>query len=78
MAALLAETRGGRIASDAATVEAALLVWLGTWRIDRRVPSGSDPDAIARYERRRLTGEFARVLDGVTAPRGDHIETGLD
>ena len=44
----------------------------------KAVPSGSDPDAIARYERRRLTGEFARVLDGVTAPRGDHIETGLD
>jgi len=80
LAALLAETRGGRIAGDAATVEAALLDWLGAWRIERRVPSGSDPDAIARYERRRLTGEFARVLDGVTgaARRGDRAETGSD
>jgi hypothetical protein len=25
----------------------------------------SDRQAIARYERRRLTGEFARVLDAV-------------
>jgi glycosyltransferase involved in cell wall biosynthesis len=65
MAALLAETRGGQVAGDAATVEAALLDWLQAWRVDRRVASGSDPGAIARYDRRRLTGEFARVLDGV-------------
>lgn len=67
LAALLAETRGGRIAGDAAAVESALLDWVRAWRADRRVASGSDPDAIARYERRRLTGEFARVLDHVAA-----------
>ena len=70
LAALLAETRGGRVAGDAAAVEAALLDWLRAWRIDRRVASGSDRGAIARYERRRLTGEFARVLDAVAGAPG--------
>jgi hypothetical protein len=63
LAALLDSTRGGRVATTAAEVEAALLDWLGRWRLDGRVPAASDRRAIARYERRRLTGEFARILD---------------
>jgi hypothetical protein len=66
LAALLDVTRGGRVATTAAEAEAALAHWLGRWRLDGRVIASSDPQAIARYERRRLTGEFARVLDRVT------------
>lgn len=73
LAALLAETRGGRAVASAAEAEVALLDWVRTWRRDGRLETGSDPAAIARYERRRLTGEFARVLDavagGTTEPR---------
>ena len=53
------------MATTAAEVEAALVDWLGRWRRDGRVTGASDPQAIARYERRRLTGEFAQVLDRV-------------
>ncbi len=67
LAALLAETRGGRVAASAAEVEAALIDWHGSWRRGGHVAAGSDAQAIARYERRRLTGEFARVLDRVAA-----------
>jgi hypothetical protein len=66
LAALLAATRGGRVASTAAEVEAALVHWLGRWRHDGRLTGSSDPQAIARYERRSLTGEFAQILDRVT------------
>jgi hypothetical protein len=73
LAALLAETRGGRAVATPEAAEAALLDWVRTWRRDGRLETGSDPAAIARYERRRLTGEFARVLDavagGTTDPR---------
>ncbi|MEO5819649.1 MAG: glycosyltransferase, partial [Vicinamibacteraceae bacterium] len=65
LAALLATTRGGCTAATSAGVEAALLDWLARWRRDGRVPASSDRQAIARYERRRLTGEFAQVLDRV-------------
>jgi glycosyltransferase involved in cell wall biosynthesis len=77
LAALLAETRGGRTVTSPAEAEAALLDWVRTWRRDGRLAAGSDPDAIARYERRRLTGEFARVLDAVAGggrDRGRHSE----
>ena len=67
LAALLAETRGGRTAATSAEVEAALVDWLAQWRRDGCVPASSDPQAVARYERRRLTGEFARILDRVAA-----------
>lgn len=67
LAALLAETRGGRAVASPAEAEGALLDWVRTWRRDGRLAAGSDPGAIARYERRRLTGEFARVLDAVAA-----------
>jgi len=63
LAALLDTTRGGRVAATAGEVEEALLDWLGRWRRDGHVPASSDRRAIARYERRRLTGEFARILD---------------
>ena len=63
LAALFEATRGGRIATNTAEVEAALVDWLGRWRRDGHVPASSDRRAIARYERRRLTGEFARILD---------------
>jgi glycosyltransferase involved in cell wall biosynthesis len=67
LAALLAETGGGRTAATVADVEAALGDWLAVWKRLGHVPASSDPQAVARYERRRLTGEFARVLDGVAA-----------
>jgi hypothetical protein len=66
LAALLATTRGGRVAATADEAEAALVHWLGRWRQDGRVIASSDAQAIARYERRRLTGEFAQILDRVT------------
>jgi len=65
LTALLAATRGGRTAATAAEVDAALVDWLAGWRRDGRVIASSDPHAIARYERRRLTGEFAQVLDRI-------------
>ena len=65
LAALLAATRGGRVAATAVKVEAALAHWLGRWQRDGHVTVSSDAQAIARYERRRLTGEFAQVLDRV-------------
>jgi hypothetical protein len=67
LAALLTETGGGRTAASAADVEAALGDWLAVWKRLGHVPASSDPQAVARYQRRRLTGEFARVLDGVAA-----------
>jgi hypothetical protein len=67
LAALLAETGGGRVAASASEAEAALLDWVRTWRRDGGLAAASDLAAIARYERRRLTGEFARVLDAVAA-----------
>jgi hypothetical protein len=66
VAALLATTGGGRTAAASADVEAALGAWLAAWKRHGHVPAASDPRAIARYERRRLTGEFARVLDAVS------------
>ena len=65
LAALLAATRGGRVAATALEVEGVLLDWLGCWKRDGVVATASDPEAIARYERRRLTGEFAQILDRV-------------
>ncbi len=65
LAALLATTGGGRAAATAGEVEAALGAWLAVWKRRGNVPASSDPRAIARYERRRLTGEFAAVLDAV-------------
>jgi glycosyltransferase involved in cell wall biosynthesis len=67
LATLLAATRGGCTAATAAEAEAALVDWLALWRRDGVVPGSSDSRAIARYERRRLTGEFAQVLDRVAA-----------
>ena len=67
LAALLAATRGGRVASSSAEAEAALVHWLGRWRHDGRLTGSSDPQAIARYERRSLTGEFAQILDRAAA-----------
>ena len=66
LAALFDATRGGRVAATAAEAEAALVHWLGRWRQDGRVVASSDAQAISRYERRRLTGEFAQILDRVT------------
>jgi hypothetical protein len=63
LAALLAETRGGRVVTTAAEAACALADWLAAWRRDGVVDAGSDAAAIARYERRRLTAAFAQVLD---------------
>jgi glycosyltransferase involved in cell wall biosynthesis len=63
LAALLAETRGGRVVTSAAEAACVLADWLAMWRRDGVVEAGGDAAAIARYERRRLTGAFARVLD---------------
>jgi hypothetical protein len=71
LAALLATTRGGRVAATVEEVESALVDWLGRWRRDGGVEPSSDRDAIARYERRRLTGEFAQILDRAVAGDGD-------
>ena len=67
LAALLGVTRGGHTAATASEVEAALLDWVVAWRRDGRVRASTDPRAVARYERRRLTGEFAHILDRVAA-----------
>lgn len=66
LAALLGATGGGRTAATAGEVEAVLLDWLAAWRRDGRVTASTDRLAVARYERRGLTGEFAEVLDRVT------------
>jgi hypothetical protein len=63
LASLLAATRGGRAATTVGEVEEGLLDWIRCWRRDGRVAAASDAQAIARYERRRLTGEFAQILD---------------
>ena len=46
---------------------AALEGWVTGWRAEGRVASHADRAAIARYERRRLTAEFAAVLDRTVA-----------
>jgi glycosyltransferase involved in cell wall biosynthesis len=63
VAALLQETRGGCVAGSPDAIAAALNRWHADWRRHGRAAAGGDPDAVARYERRRLVGEFAAVLD---------------
>jgi hypothetical protein len=67
LAALLATTGGGRTAATPGEAEAALAAWLAGWKRHGQVTCPSDRQAIACYERRRLTGEFAHVLDAVAA-----------
>lgn len=67
LAALLGATRGGIVASTAAEVEVALLDWLGRWRDEGGLTASGDRQVIAGYERKRLTGEFARILDRAVA-----------
>ena len=63
LAALLRETRGGHVVVSEGEAAVALEEWVMAWRADGRVASHVDRVALGRYERRRLTGEFAAVLD---------------
>jgi hypothetical protein len=67
LAGLLRETRGGQIVTTREEAAVALEGWVTAWRAEGRVASHADRAAIVRYERRRLTAEFAAVLDRTVA-----------
>ncbi|HEY8548390.1 MAG TPA: glycosyltransferase [Vicinamibacterales bacterium] len=62
---LLADTAGGQVVTSSAEAASALLHWLRQWREQGRPSWTGRPERIARYDRRVLTGEFARLLDRV-------------
>ncbi len=65
--ALLTETGGGAVVTSAGEAAVVLARWLREHASHGRVAWCGAPARVARYERRALTGEFARVLDGLAA-----------
>lgn len=53
---------------DVAGMARAIALEVERWRTGASVPA-PDPDVVARYERRRLTGELAALFDAVCAER---------
>ena len=56
------------------TAVADAIVRLALEKRDGTLHGGAPPEAIAKYERRALTGELAAVLSGVTAPPAGRSE----
>jgi glycosyltransferase involved in cell wall biosynthesis len=67
---LLAETRGGIVASTPEEVAAALLHWARLHGGRGAIPWDGDRQLVARYDRRVAAAAFARLLDAVTGRVG--------
>jgi glycosyltransferase involved in cell wall biosynthesis len=65
---LLARSPQARLCrpTDAAAMEEIVRAELTRWRSSGHAPAESAPEVLAQYDRRRLAGELAAVLDAVT------------
>ncbi len=69
VARLISETRTGAAPATESELEQVLREWVRAFRETGSVPYAPDAEELARYSRRELAGELARVMESVLGER---------